>query len=253
MPAPRKAGANPIGMMTTVVSVPLFPLQHRCKACRLCRSHPALFDELTRRLLEAQERKAVIAWLKREGVSLDEKCLSRHYQRHMLPYFQSALEIERRLEAEQKVLGTEGAVNIASVIARTLAMRVLDIIETIPLENMAKGADANFLREINRLAGTIAQIDAQASDSRLKDKLLELRTLEVAQKTGRLEELAARWLMTQLKDRPDLAKHIIDELDLPQPMKQLPSPKPTGKANHSTSRKRSRSSSPTSARRKLRS
>ena len=253
--APTRAGANPIGMMTSVVSVPKFPLEHRCKACRLCHTHPALFDELTRRLLEARPRNGIIAWLKREGVSLDEKCLSRHYQRHMLPHFQAALEIERRLEAEQKVLGTEGAVNIASVLSRTLAMRALDIIEKIPLEAMAKGADANFLRELNRLCATIAQIDAQGAQARLSEKMLELRTLEVAQKTGRLEELAARWLMNKLKGRPDLAHHIIDELGLPRPkeMKQLPSTTASPDTNDSTDRKRSRSTRRTIARRKPRS
>jgi len=234
----RKSGSEPVGMMATEVQVPLFPLEHRCKVCRLCHSHPEIFDGLTRRLLEARPRKQIISWLKRNGISLDEKCLSRHYRRHMLPYFHEALEVERRLRAEFRAIGQEGAASIASALARTLAMRALTAASEIDFEKLGTNADPELIRELSGLARTIAQIDAHAADAQLKSKLVQLRAIELDQKAGNLDRVAARWILLRLQERPQIARQVLELLDLPMPTehKALPAPKKAGASSGPTGR-----------------
>ncbi len=232
-----RAGAEPTSMMRTEVLVPLFPLQHRCKVCRLAQSHPEISDELTRRLLEARKRKDIVSWLKRNGISINEKGLSRHYQRHMLPYFREALEVERRLRAEMNVLDGDTSASIASALARTLAMRGLTAASAIDMDALAENADPDTLRELANLAKVVAQIDSMAADRRLKEKLVQIRQIELELKSGNLEKAAVRWLMLRLQDRPAVARQVIEMLDLPMPiaaMKALPQP-----SNGKTKRKRS--------------
>jgi len=217
-----------VSVMTTEVQVPIFPLRSQCSICKLYREDPDLFEEVTRRLLTGVEQKKIVAWLAKKGKRVTNKSLSRHYNRHMLPYFQEALEVERRLRAEFLALGHEGAATIASALARSLAMRALSIVNDIDFEKLAKDAKPDFLRELNNLARTIAQIDNHAADAQLKEKLVQLRALELDYKAGNLDRVAARWVLMRLKDRRQVALQVIELLDLPMPsqdMKQLPAPK----------------------------
>ncbi len=243
----RQTAVAQTGMMRTTVEVPLFPLEHRCKVCLLAHTHPEVFDELTRRLLNAQKRSTILTWLKRQGITLTERGLSRHYQRHMLPYYKEALEVERRLRAEMATIGTEGSATIASALARSLAMRALTAATLIDFEALAKEADPKLIRELSGLARTIAQIDALAADARLKEKLVQLRAIEVDLKGNRLDEAAARWILMRLQERPAVARQVLDLLGLPTPqpeMKALPQP------NASKTRKRSQRTRGKSTRRK---
>jgi len=222
---PRPA-SEPIGMMTTSVQVPLFPLEHRCKVCRLCHSDPDTFDALTRRLIRAEPRKQILAYLAAQGVHLTEKNLERHYKRHMAPFFRDALEIERRLRAEMLALDHEGSTSIASAVARSAAMRLLEALTKIDYDRLAKQADPALLREITNAARAVAEIDARAVDGRLKEKMVQLRALELDLKAGELDRVAARWILMRLRERPAIAQQVIQLLELPmptEPMKALPS------------------------------
>jgi hypothetical protein len=226
-PPAQRAGHQPTGMMTTEVQVPLFPLQWRCKTCRLHHTHPEIFDELTRRLVQAEPRKTVLAWLAKQGVHLNEKHLARHYQTHLLPYFSEALEVERRLGAEAKALGHLGSATIASALARTLAMRALTAVHGINFEQLAVEADPNLLFAINKIAETIARIDSLAADTRLKERLVQLRQIELDMKAENLDRVAARWILLRLQERPEAVRREVLrllELPTPQQMKALPEP-----------------------------
>jgi len=217
----RKTSAEPIGMIRTEVQVPLFPLEHRCKICRLCHAQPAIFDEITRRLIQAEPRKKIIAWLESEGVKLSEKNLERHYHRHMLPFFREALEVERRLQAEMKAIGTSRSVSIASALARGAAMRLLETLTKIDFNQLAKEADAILIREISGAARAVADIDAKAADILLKEKMVQLRALELDFRAGELDRVAARWILMRLKERPAIARQVLRLLELPMPAESM--------------------------------
>jgi len=223
---PRKGdSAAPVGMITTEIQVPVFPLASRCSICRLFQTHRDQFLEATQMLMLGEEQQAVEKWLnKHRGIDVTIKSLSRHYHNHMLPYFAEALELERRLRAEMRAMDPDTPATIASALARSLAMRALQAVNLINMEALAAGADAKLIKSLAELALTIAQIDGLSADRKLKEELVKLRAVELALKQGRADVIARQWIISQLRDEPDKANKILAELDLapqPKPMKAL--------------------------------
>jgi len=220
---PRKGDAvKPVGTFTTEIQVPIFPLASRCSICRIYRTHPERFGEMTEMLMMGHEQKEVIEFLGTHGIRVTDKALSRHYHNHFLGHYHDALEIERRLRAEQAAMDPDTPATIASALARSLAMRALQAVNKINMDALAASADAKLIKSLAELARTIAQIDALGADRKLKQKLVELRAVELALKQGRADVIARQWIISQLRDEPEKANKILAELDLaPQPMKAL--------------------------------
>jgi len=150
---------------------------------------------------------------------------------------------------------------IASALARSAAMQLLEVVGKLNPEQLAGKADAKLIDAISRAAETIAKIDALGADRKLKQKLLELRAVELALKQGRADVIARHWIISQLRDQPDKANKILAELDLepqPKPMKALPAggtqppkkqqPKKASKPNGSKQSSRAQKSSSRSRR-----
>ena len=176
-------------------------------------------------LMLGEEQQAVEKWLnKHSGINVTIKSLSRHYHRHMLPYFSEALALERRFRAEMAALDPDTPATIASALVRSAAMQLLEVVHRLDPEQLAAKADPKMLDAISRMAETIAKIDAFAADRRLKEELIKLRAVELALKQGRADVIARQWIISQLRDQPDKANKILAELDLapqPKPMKTL--------------------------------
>jgi len=223
---PRKGDAvKPVGTFTTEVTVPIFPIASRCSICKLFRAHPEAYERMTEMLMLGEEQKTVVKWLNAQpGIRITDKALSRHYHNHFLGHYHDALEIERRLRAEQAAMDPDTPATIASALARSLAMRALRAVNKINMDALAASADAKLIKSLAELARTIAQIDALSADRKLKQKLVELRAVELALKQGRADVIARQWIISQLRDEPEKANKILAELDLapqPKPMKAL--------------------------------
>jgi len=211
--------------MVTTKSVPPFPLEWRCKTCRLQQSHPSLFDELTLRLLHAEPRKDVVAWLKKQGISIDLKGLCVHYRRHVLPYWHEAVEIQQRLQIQAELLGQHDAGSIASALAMSLAMRAMDAVHEIDFARLGRKADPKLIDALTRLSEANAKIIALGADARLKEELVDLRAIDLALKRGELEQAAVRWLRYRLEEHPDIAAKVFALIEPIMPnMKALPAP-----------------------------
>ncbi len=252
---PRKGNAvKPVGMITTEIQVPMFPLASRCSICRLFSSHREQFLEATQMLMLGEEQQAVEKWLNRHrGIEVTIKSLSRHYHNHMLPYFAEALELERRLRAEMAAMDPDTPATIASALARSAAMRLLTVVDKLDPEQLAAKADAKLLDSISRAAETIAKIDALAADRKIKQTELQLKKIKLERESGDLEAAGARWFLMQLQDHPEAANEIRAVLrrhgvNLPAPvkeMKALPAPaesKPNASKKDTTNRRRRRRS-----------
>jgi len=238
---PRKGeSAAPVGTITTEIQVPVFPLASRCSICKLFQLHPQQFEQATRMLMLGEEQQKVVQWLnKQPGIRVTTKALSRHYHRHMLPFFAEALELERRARAWTSAIDSETSGSIASALARSMAMQALASLEKISFDAIASEADPNTIREFSRLAETIAKIDGLAADRRLKEKLVQLRQIEVDLKGNSLDEVAARWILLRLQERPQVARQVIELLDLPLPPKELKAlPAPSTETNAKPNRSR---------------
>lgn len=211
---PRKGlAAQPVGTLTTEIQVPVFPLASRCSICHLFQTHREQFLEATQKLMLGEEQKKVVDWLNRQrGICVTIQSLSRHYHRHMLPYYAEALALERRLRAEMAAMDPDTPATIASALARSAAMQLLTTIDKLDPERLAGKADAKLIDAISRAAETIARIDHLAADRRLKEKTLQLRQIELERRSGDLEAAGARWLSMQLQDHPQAAREIDDVL-----------------------------------------
>ena len=221
---PRDSAA-PVGTITTELQVPYYPLASRCSICKLWQTHRGAFVQATEMLTLGEEQKKVAKWLNEQpGIRVTIKSLSRHYHNHLLPHFQEALALERRLRAEMRAMDPDTPATIASALARSAAMRLLTVVDKLDPDQLAAKADAKLLDSISRVAETIAKIDAYAADRRLKEELIKLRAVELALKQGRADVIARQWIISQLRDQPDKANKILAELDLapqPKPMKAL--------------------------------
>ena len=245
----KKATAQPLGNITTEVTLPVFPLEHRCKVCRIYHENPAVFDELCGRLLMAQPRDEILAWLADQGFAIGAKNLSRHYQQHVRPHIQDVLKFERRLRAEMKVLDGVAEGDIASALSRQLASDGLLAIRKLNLasllQRISKPEEAiAALREFTRLCKALADISRAAAETELKRKLIALRAIELALKEGRADEIARQWIGHQLEGQPQKRDQILGILGL-APMKQvkaLPAPARDA-AKHGTQEANSRSRS----------
>ncbi len=239
--------------MTTEIQVPVFPLASRCSICRLFQTHNEQFLEATQMLMLGEEQQAVAKWLnKHRGIDVTIKSLSRHYHNHMLPYFAEALELERRLRAEMAAMDPDTPATIASALARSAAMRLLTVVGHLNLERLAANADPKLLDSISRAAETIAKIDALGADRKLKEKLIELRTIELMLKEGRVDQIAHRFIVEQLRDSPEEAAQVLEILDraATKQLKALTSgsSEPPKKKNASTKRSKGQKSSSRSRR-----
>jgi len=255
---PRKGdSAAPVGMMTTEIQVPVFPLASRCSICRLFQTHREQFLEATQMLMLGEEQQAVEKWLnKHRGINVTIKSLSRHYHGHMLPYFSEALELERRFRAQMAAMDPDTPATIASALARSAAMQLLEVVGKLNPEQLAGKADAKLIDAISRAAETIAKIDAYGADRRIKETELQLKKIKLDRESGDLEAAGARWFLMQLQDHPEAANEIRAVLrrhgiSLPAPAKQmkaLPAPaesKPNASTKDSTTRRHRRRSSRT--------
>jgi len=223
-----KPQSSPIGSIRTEISLPIFPLTQSCHVCGIYRRDPAVFDELSRRLILAYPRAETIRWLRQHGIKLTEKNLSRHYQRHVKPYVRDTLDLERRLRAELMVLENAADIRVGAVLARKLAADGLAAARRINLAGLLAGAGTpdeatSVLRELTRLCKALADIDRADAEIRLKEIVLKLRAIELSQKSGLREAEITRWIEFALQDHPDLAAQIIA---IAKPTPALPAPAP---------------------------
>jgi len=241
--ATTRAGASPIGFDSRTISVPRFPLQQRCKVCRVQGTHPEVFDELTARLLTAEPRKHLVIWLAKQGVKLSLQGLSMHYQRHLLPYWGEALEVQRRLEIEAERLGQVDSGSIASALALSLAMRGFDAVHEINFAKLGRNANPKLIDSLSRLAETIAKVSSLQTDARLKQEMLKLRQLELIRKSGDLDQVAGAIIEQALRDHPALAQQVKDALASGKARKLLPAPTPNPSEQHAPQPKPNRKAS----------
>lgn len=208
-----RPSSTPIGNLRTEVSLPVFPLSHRCSVCKIYHQQPELFDELSRRLLAAQPYQQILAWLAEHEIQLKPKHLSLHNQRHIQPYVRDVLEYERRLRIEVRTLEEIQGMNLAAAFARKLAADGLTALRSLNLAAQLSRINdpamaSELLGQFTRLIKALADIDRAGAEIELKRQLVELRKLEVMQKTGRLDEIAIRILESALKEHPALAQQV---------------------------------------------
>jgi len=212
-----KASSKPLDLITTEVSLPVFPLEHRCQLCQIYSRDPELFNQMSQRLLVAESREEIVAWLKAKGIRTSLRALYRHYSRHVEPYIRDTLEFERRLRMEVHVLEDIQGINIAAAFARKLAADGLTALRNLNLAGqLSRIRDPELvvgvLREFARLCKALADIDRAAAEVALKEQLVELRRIELISKAGRLEEIAGRVIEDALRGHPELARQVRNAL-----------------------------------------
>jgi len=236
-----RASSKPLDLITTEVSLPVFPLEHRCQLCQIYSRDPELFNQMSQRLLTAQSREEIVAWLKGQGIRTSLRALYRHYSRHVEPYIRDTLEFERRLRMEVHVLEEIQGVNIAGVFARKLAADGLTALRHLDLAGqLSRIRDPELvigvLREFARLCKALADIDRAAAEVALKEQLVELRRIELISKAGRLEEIAGRVIEDALRGHPELARQVRNALasSKAKPLTALPTNAETNRSSKSS-------------------
>lgn len=199
----------------TTVTLPPITLRSRCGICQLFHTDPKLFDELNEKLLGGVPYKTIIAWLKQRKVRVVQSSLWRHREKHLLPAFRDALEIERYASAFAHATAGQDNITIASVLLRVLAAKIFDALPGVSLRDIGKVETLKLLHATIQLAQTIAYADRTAADSALKAEELELKKLRLAKSKEELATLAVEWLRKELGERPDLVEHLREQLALP--------------------------------------
>jgi len=185
-----------------------FPHEPRCAVCRLAHLDKEAHDHVTEMLCEGHPRRAVLAYLRKRGLKADEKSLSRHYRRHMLPWWREALYAEARIRAVMEETAGESPATIASAGARSVVMGLMETIQTINYELLAKDADAKLIAAIARACKGVAEIDRLAAQTRLAEKMLDLRKLEFEEKALADRARLLALLTRELKGHPDALRAV---------------------------------------------
>ena len=220
--------------MRTEISLPFYPMEHRCLICRIYHQDERFFRELTERLLLAHPRAEILAWARKQGHRLSERGLYRHYKLHVRPYLNQVLEAERHVRAQIKALSGESQADIGAALSRQLSSQMLSALNTINLPALlAKATDAGeatgIVIAMTKLSDVLAKVEQAQAQIRLNEQLVELRRLEVLVKRGRAQEIAKAYIEAVLHAHPEIAEQVLALLDRaePQPgmkqLKQLPS------------------------------
>jgi len=219
-------------LVTTTISLPPIRLSSRCAICGIWETKPALFDEINEKLLGGVGQTKIVAWLRaKHKFRTNQNSLSRHLNRHLMPYFEDALLIERTALAIAQATGSQSTMSLAGVILRILASKIHDALGGLDLKRIKNLDPLDLMKAATALASTIAYADRAASDSALKAEELELRKLRLAKSKEELAALAVDWLRKQLAGRPDLVEHLRAQLALPEPeMEHRLKPVPPGEA-----------------------
>jgi hypothetical protein len=206
-----------IGTMRTEISLPIFPLEHRCSICQIYHQDAVVFEELTHRLLLAHKRPEIMEWLKSAGFPTSERALYRHYSRHVRPYVSEVLVAERRVRAQIKALEGMPQEEIASALSRSLASQALVAMQAINLSGLlSRATDADeatgIVIALTKLSKSLADIEHTRAQIDLNTQLVELRKLEVEQKIGALDQRSIRQIEAALREYPDLARQVRNAL-----------------------------------------
>jgi predicted outer membrane protein len=247
---------DPTLTMRTEVLLPIFPLEHRCSICAIYHRDPALFEELSQRLLLAHPRAEILAWLKQRRQRVTERALYRHYSKHVRPYISQVLEAERRVRAQIKALAGESQADIGAALSHGLSAQMLTALASINLPALlATATDAGeatgIVIAMTKLSDVLAKVEQAQAQIRLSEQLVELRRLEVLVKRGRAQEIAKAYIEAVLHSHPEIAEQVLALLDRaePQPgmkqLKQLPS-----QASNDHSHRRPEKNSKTAPRRR---
>jgi len=222
----------------TTVVLPPITLRSRCGICQLFHTHPALFDALNEKLLGGVAYKHIISWLHKAGIRVVQSSLWRHREKHLLPFFRDALEIERHAAAFSAATAGQDNITIAGVLLRVLAAKVVEALPNLSLTKLKEIEALKLIHATIELAQTIAYADRTAADSALKAEELELKKLRLAKSKEELAAVAVDWLRKELAGRPDLVEHLRDQLALPSAIESapeaaaaaIPAPKPKPRA-----------------------